>query len=158
MPTTSYLGSVFNDPANYSVLIDHVAAHITSTMARSRFRLKNYAIAFQGNSGAALAFPVAAKLQKPLICVRKANDSSHFRHMVEYGHAASLPKNVIIIDDFIDTGDTLRRIVTAVEGENIYAPHTEAAAPLGLKVRAVFLYNKYSDNDWNGIPTYGVSN
>lgn len=68
------------------------------------------AIAFTGTSGSALAFPLSLRLSKRLICIRKGR--SHTRHKVE--GCMNAPR-YIIVDDCIDTGDTIRKIAGLVK-------------------------------------------
>ncbi len=70
------------------------------------------AIAFTGNSGAALAYPLSYLLRIPLICVRKSIKSSHFKGLVEGCYGAN---RYIIIDDFVATGSTIKKIQKAVK-------------------------------------------
>lgn len=67
-------------------------------------------IAFRGMSGALVAPTVALRLRKELIMVRKG-EPSHARYEVE-GNAAA--KRVLIVDDFVSTGDTVREITKGV--------------------------------------------
>jgi adenine/guanine phosphoribosyltransferase-like PRPP-binding protein len=85
----------------------------------SRDILKKYtfdAFAFRGMSGALLAAPFALAFDKGLILVRKENDNSHSRMLVEGMHTA---KQYVIIDDFIASGATIRAILKDVE---VFAP------------------------------------
>jgi adenine/guanine phosphoribosyltransferase-like PRPP-binding protein len=67
-------------------------------------------IAFSGTSGAAFAYPLSLRLNVPLICVRKGKD--HFFGTVEGRIDA---KRIIIVDDFIDSGTTVKRIKREVK-------------------------------------------
>jgi adenine/guanine phosphoribosyltransferase-like PRPP-binding protein len=67
------------------------------------------AIAFRGVSGAALAFPLSLALKKPLICIRKG--SSHYGRKFEGCISA---KTYIIVDDFIETGQTIEAIIKEI--------------------------------------------
>lgn len=69
------------------------------------------AIAFTGLSGALLASAVALRMKKLLYCVRKYGENRHSTHEVE-GPIGIL--RYIIIDDFIQTGATIRRIISQV--------------------------------------------
>lgn len=71
------------------------------------------AIAFRGSSGAALAFPLSYFLKVPLIHVRKGN--SHYGSGSIEGTISS--KKFVIIDDFIDSGATVRKIIREVKKE-----------------------------------------
>ncbi len=75
------------------------------------------AIAFAGMSGAIIAPMVAYKLNKPLIVVRKESDTSisgnsHSSRMVE---GCIFARTYLIIDDFIDTGNTIKRIIDQIK-------------------------------------------
>lgn len=69
------------------------------------------AIAFTGLSGAVLASAVAMKMNKLMYCVRKPGENRHSEYEVE-GPIGTL--NYIIIDDLIQSGGTIRRIVNQV--------------------------------------------
>lgn len=71
------------------------------------------AIAFRGSSGAALAFPLSYFLKLPLIHVRKGN--SHYGSGAIEGTISS--KKYVIIDDFIDSGATVKKIIREVSKE-----------------------------------------
>jgi adenine/guanine phosphoribosyltransferase-like PRPP-binding protein len=73
--------------------------------------LKFDAIAFSGMSGALLGPPLALKMGKSLIMVRKPHSGSHSRKRVEGDMAAH---TYIIVDDFQDTGKTARYIKESV--------------------------------------------
>jgi phosphoribosylpyrophosphate synthetase len=77
-------------------------------------------IAFRGMSGACVAPTVALRLNKNLMMVRKKtdpkkpfNNDSHSIHMVE----GNLKKDYIIIDDFMESGKTIREIKKQIENE-----------------------------------------
>jgi len=81
--------------------------------------LKFDAIAFTGMSGALLAPPLAVKLGKTLIMVRKRGTKSHSKLRVEGDQAA---KTYIIVDDFQESGETARQIRADVAK---FAPHAK---------------------------------
>lgn len=62
------------------------------------------AIAFCGMSGAALAFSLSARLNVPLLCIRKNIDNCHSQYLVEGFYNV---RSYIIVDDFADSGSTL---------------------------------------------------
>lgn len=103
------------------------------------------AIAFTGSSGAALAYPLSYLLKLPLIHVRKG--SSHYGGGKIEGTISS--KRYIIIDDFIETGASIRRIIKAVNSE------LEDA-----KLVAICLYSSNRlasfDNKGKDIPVFTV--
>lgn len=76
------------------------------------------AIAFTGTSGAALAYPLSLALNKPLICIRK--DSSHYESGSLEGKVDA--KTCLIIDDFIDTGATMGKIISKLRRNSAVVP------------------------------------
>ena len=66
-------------------------------------------IVVSGKSGIALAFATAMLIDFPIVVVRKAGENSH-GHKVE-GPADKVFTKYLILDDFIDTGTTVNRIV-----------------------------------------------
>lgn len=77
------------------------------------------AIAFTGLSGSVIAGAVALAMDKYLYCVRKSKENRHSDYVVE-GPSTGL--RYIILDDFISTGSTIRRIVEMVQA------HTDNSA------------------------------
>lgn len=108
--TTDYSGSVFNKPTDYAKLITRTAKRV----ALLKKKHKNLGIAFRGQSGSALAYPVAAKLKMPLILVRKNTESSHSSYKIE-GCTNKDVDNYIIIDDFISSGKTVNTIIREID-------------------------------------------
>ena len=79
-------------------------------------KLKFDAIAFRGLSGAVVAPMVALALKKTLIAVRK-NRSHGIKVCGDLG-----AQSYLIIDDFISSGETVRKIVTGIERASIDEP------------------------------------
>lgn len=71
--------------------------------AKALKRHKFDAIAFMGISGTLIGPPVAMKLGKPFLLVRKPGHDSHSQWDVEGDYAA---KSYIILDEFSETGQT----------------------------------------------------
>ena len=106
--SSSYLSDIFGNTANYRKLV--------ATVAANALRLKNHyefdAIAFTGASGSAMAYPVSMLADIPLIYVRKDDERCHGDSI------EGTPINVskyAIIDDFISTGTTVKRIINKLE-------------------------------------------
>lgn len=78
-----------------------------------RSKIKIDAIAYTGSSGAALAFPLAIAHDVPVIYIRKDGERSHGTE-VECNCTQEI-ENYIIVDDFIATGSTVRRIMTKIK-------------------------------------------
>jgi orotate phosphoribosyltransferase len=72
-------------------------------------------IVYRGHSGAIVAPAVAVQMRKNLALVRKPKESSHSHRKVE-GYLAEGMK-YIIIDDFIDSGKTIKTITDAISDE-----------------------------------------
>ena len=103
---TNYLDSVYNIKL-YSKNVKKICKYLKPFYLSKKFE----AIAFTGTSGAALAYPISAELKIPLICVRKS-DKNHSGLQIE--GCTSVAK-YIIIDDFIDTGATINRIINKIK-------------------------------------------
>jgi adenine/guanine phosphoribosyltransferase-like PRPP-binding protein len=82
---------------------------------------KNYdALAFTGQSGSLLAGPLAVRLNKPLIMVRKHSmPKPHSSREVE---GLINARSYIIVDDIVSSGDTVRRIRAKIRD---WAPEAE---------------------------------
>ncbi len=108
------------------------------------FRKKHHfdAIAFTGSSGAALAFPLSYFLKLPLIHVRK-KDRNHFSEKIE-GTMSS--QKYIIVDDFIASGATVRRVIKTIKSE-----YGHPVEPVGI-----CLYDSDSRSLYDGIPVITI--
>lgn len=72
------------------------------------------AIAFTGSSGCAIGFALAMAFKIPLIYVRKENERSHGCE-VECNSYNKI-KKYLIVDDFVSSGETVRKIVNGIKG------------------------------------------
>ena len=132
---SSYLECIFN-PNRHNKIIDKVVEAINKNMKKDKIE----AIAFRGNSGAGIAYPVSYLTGLPLICVRKTSSKSHGQS-VEMGSGEY--KNYIIIDDFSSTGNTIKEIWAAISDCDIK-----------LNCTAIYLY--HSDFIPSRIKNYHV--
>lgn len=98
---TDYLHEVFH-PEDFKATVENAVASIKTFREKNNFEV----ILFTGVSGAALAFPVSYLTGVPIACLRKPN-SSHSIYTLEGWWPRS---SYIIIDDFVETGDTINRI------------------------------------------------
>ena len=85
--------------------------------------LKFDTIAFSGMSGAAMAFILGHWLDLPLLCIRKKEETSHFRSsrpscLCEGNLSA---KRYLIVDDFISSGSTVNFMIETIAHEMPYA-------------------------------------
>lgn len=108
---TSYLEDIFMYPDKYSQLVDRIAGQLEALRKKQSFT----GMVFRGQSGAALAYPLSARLHIPLICVRKQNENSH-GFDVE-GPQANV-RRFIILDDFIETGQTIKDLLKEMDHQN----------------------------------------
>lgn len=79
--------------------------------------LKRYefdTIAFRGLSGALIAPIIAMRMNKHLVAIRKG-ESCHSSHQLE-GNVAT--ERYVIVDDFISSGETVRKIVQEIYSRN----------------------------------------
>ena len=109
-------------------------------------------IAFSGHSGSAIAYPLSYRMGIPLICVRKSGENSHFvkeNPKLLEGHMTT--KKYVIVDDFISSGDTVRRMLKTIK-DNL--PNAECVGMIMFKIRDRDNFTK-AQSLFNGIPIYG---
>jgi orotate phosphoribosyltransferase len=75
--------------------------------------LKFDAVAFCGSSGSAIAFHLGIKYKIPLLYVRKKNEDCHGGSVECNGFDLQI-KKYLIVDDFIDTGNTIHHIIDSI--------------------------------------------
>ncbi|MCR4285940.1 MAG: phosphoribosyltransferase [Candidatus Kaiserbacteria bacterium] len=126
---TSYLEEVY-DPKRFKPMVNRVIRRLRQV---GQFD----AIAFRGSSGAAVAYPVAFRLGCGLLHVRK--DMGHTGERVE----GVLPiKKYVIIDDFIDTGSTIKEIVEEIDAAHrMWTRRMCPKRPYAAKAIAILLYS-----------------
>lgn len=136
---TEYLGKVYGK--GFLKLVPKVAEKLRAIHSITPFD----AIAFTGSSGAALAYPMSFLMKMPLIHVRKG--TSHYGFGKIEGTISS--KRYVIIDDFIESGNSIRRIVKSITDE------LERPKPV-----AIVLYSSTQNHPFvykgNTIPVYTV--
>lgn len=71
------------------------------------------AIAFTGSSGCAIGFYAGVQHGIPLLYVRKGSERSHGRK-VECNTRNPI-KRYLIVDDFVSSGDTVKKIVASIK-------------------------------------------
>lgn len=136
---TDYLGRVYGK--EFLTLVPLAVKKLRSIMRQHRFD----AIAFTGSSGAALAYPLSYLMKLPLIHVRKGE--SHYSGGKIEGTISS--KRYVIVDDFIETGASMKRIIKAINSE------LDGAKPVAICLyagsgKSTFKFNK------NEIPVFSV--
>lgn len=103
---SSYLRCVYEKEA-YPQVVKAVVRELDALKARKTIDT----IAFRGSSGAALAYPSAFFLGLSLLHVRK-EDGSHSPNKLE-GLVGG--EGIVILDDFVVNGDTLKTICSKLE-------------------------------------------
>ena len=94
-------------------------------------------IAFTGISGAPIAYTASYALEVNVLYVRKTNEKCHGQR-VESNSGNQEIRRYIIVDDFIESGDTCRSIHTAIKKT---AHNHEQKTPTCV---GVFLYDPYA--------------
>lgn len=110
--TIEYLSSVYLTD-NFSYTVDKA----TKIISKFRKRMPFEAIAFTGSSGAALAYPLSYKLKIPLIHIRKSIRDNHYGSKLEGLNDCA---SYIIVDDFINSGRTIKKIISEINKGNAY--------------------------------------
>ena len=127
-------------PEKLMEIVDETAARIKNWMDGQE--VKPTHIVATGSSGQAIAWPVSYKLGLPVCIVRKESEKSHAGNISGTGDLG----NYIIIDDLIDSGNTIRRVLKTIN--DVYAEKRKHAdlynwadpSPIEPKCAAIFLY------------------
>lgn len=149
---TAYLDSIFESPLEYKRLIDRIADQMVTLKKKNSFS----GMAFRGQSGAALAYPLSARLNIPLICVRKTREISHGLNVE--GSSRNI-RRYIIIDDFIENGNTIKAIIKAIAKEEQWrSPGKSNTKCVGIVLYTVAQHGEWSQKFFNHkdlkIPIY----
>jgi len=118
--STSYLGGIFG--GDYAKHVDAAVKTVKDFKKHTDFD----AIAFMGTSGAGMAFPLSYFLKLPLIHIPKPGVYRHSSYIIE-GTLSS--KKYLIVDDFLASGNTVRKIEEAITDQTV-----------GSKPVGIFLY------------------
>ena len=105
-PCASYLFPAFY---NREENIKRAAARI------SECNLKIDTLVCTGMSGVIFASPLSLFMKTQLVIVRKDSDKNHSHRSIEANCEPDALGNWIFIDDLIDTGDTQKRVHTAIK-------------------------------------------
>jgi len=132
--TSGYLHSFFEPDKMIKTITD-----LRQTIAASGVKFD--AIACRGMSGLLVSSPLGMMMEKPVIVVRKGTSGTHSGSNVE----GYLPVHLkyIIVDDFVETGATIRTIIRRI-GEYYRPDFFRKTA----KCVGVFLYKTYDPDDY----------
>ena len=98
-----YMGMAFESPKK-------LIGYISKTLKRSKLEFDT--IAVRGMSGALIGPTLAYVLDKHLLVIRKDGENTHSSYKVEGNVNA---RKVLIVDDFVSTGDTVQHIIDKIE-------------------------------------------
>ena len=123
--TAGYLSSALT-PDKFRRILNKLARNIRNA------NITFDSIAFRGMSGTLVAPTIAFRLKKNPVLIRKECDGSHSGRSIE---ANSEVVDYIIIDDLIESGTTIKRIVEAMDERGITPDHC----------KGIFLYGTASE-------------
>ena len=133
-----------------SRLVPTASLKKTISLCKRALKNKNFdAIAFRGLSGTLVGPAVVVGMNKTMLAVRKRDDNSHSDMMVEGDKGA---KHYIIIDDFINSGSTVRAIRKEVKK---FAPQAKCVGVLEVN-NLWWAYNAKKDIENFGLKTSGL--
>ena len=118
-------------------------------------------LVFTGISGMAVGFPITRSLKLRPIVIRKTIRGTHGHCKVEIDGAPT--GKFIIIDDCIDTGKTIRRILKEIETYHCYFNNPDYRAGSPPEYIGIVLYNHIGSFHGNfntkssSIPVYCVT-
>lgn len=101
--TSCYMGMAFSSPKK-------LIRYISKTLKQSKLEFDT--IAVRGMSGALIGPILAYVLNKHLIVIRKDGENTHSSYKVEGNVNA---RKVLIVDDFVSTGETVQEIIDKIE-------------------------------------------
>lgn len=118
---TSYLHRVFR-PEDFQASVKSMLRKVSDVYEATPFE----ALAFTGQSGAAMAYILSYTLQFPMILVRQDDDTSHHVKLWSPDENPSLKclegevdaRSYLIVDDQIEQGRTVNLIVNRIQSYN----------------------------------------
>jgi hypothetical protein len=148
----NHTSQIFN-AWEFQTLVDKIAERMVLLHNKHPFD----AIAGSGNSGQPLLGALSYKTGIPIISVRKSKDSNHDSSLAN-GYLNA--RTYLIIDDLIDTGTTIKRIISSIRTEQQTQRTYGTVKCVGVPV-AILLYtggtgcgNSYFVAGDQKIPTY----
>lgn len=140
----AYMTVIYNNPKRYARLVRKTAQKVRALQKKLGFD----ALAFTGTSGAAIAYPVSVATGIHLICVRKTIRGTHCSFKVEGSDNKNI-KKYLIIDDFTDSGNTIRKIIKMIR-TNKLGYNDKVAECVGA-----LMHEPRCNDFWvSGIPVY----
>jgi adenine/guanine phosphoribosyltransferase-like PRPP-binding protein len=121
-------------PSTFAARMDNASKDIKKLHKKLKFD----SLAFTGSSGAALAFIISARLHIPIIYVRKVREKSNGNKIESNAHAEI--KSYLIVDDFISSGATVRRIHREI------TDHAKEKSQRVPECQGVYIYDARMDD------------
>ena len=134
--SAEYLRS-FLDPKLFDAKCDRVIANIR----KMRQKIPFDCITFTGLSGYLIAPVVCREMNVAMLPIRKSGAKTHSEAKIEQ-YPDREYKRAIILDDFIEYGDTVRRIIMILRKE---MPYT--------KVVGLAMHRKWDIDNWDTMPS-----
>jgi orotate phosphoribosyltransferase len=97
-------------------------------------------IAVSGMSGVVVGAPAALRLHKPLVIVRKDDDSNGHHAGGSFIGFDSVKGRYVIVDDFTSSGRTLEYIINRIDHQCLWSEYLRAPEYIG--------FFSYADNAW----------
>lgn len=138
---TSHTWKLYN-----SVLLKNIIDNVSRKILEIKSKQPNInGLVFCGISGAAVGFPVSLTTRITPFLVRKREDSTHGMYLVESFGFVEEKLNYLIIDDLIDSGNTIDYIL---ENMTICIKNSDyIRTGVGI-CKGIILYNHpYNNND-----------
>jgi len=111
-PCAHYLyNALFNSEAGLNIAAHRILQGFYDGPADTHEKFEFDTIVCCGISGIVFGLPLARKMGRKIVIVRKDGDGTHSTNRVESDCFANEVGNYIIVDDLIDSGATLERIL-----------------------------------------------
>lgn len=119
---TTYLGLVI-DPGLRGIVINKLADTIEGFYGKFSDDIEeneDYLLVGTGMSGMLVLMELAERLNLPFAFMRKEDSSHSFRTFEgTYHRSGEHPKHIIFVDDFVDSGQTVAKVISNLIIENI---------------------------------------
>lgn len=109
-------------------------------------------IAFSGNSGSLMSFPLAHRLNKEIIVVRKPREVEFAHSCVTIEGVVPFNRKIVVVDDFVSTGKTIRFIVNTIKEEDKKRNNVATCEFVGI-----LLYNQEFSSTTDCIKNLGIN-
>jgi len=136
---SSYHDKTYN-PRSLKATVNRVVRYLEKLQKEVKFD----AIAFRGTSGAAIAYPVSAIAGYHLINVRREPYKHHHGSKIEASGNRKIHR-YIILDDFIESGRTIKTIIRVIKKETAPSSWSRTAKEKPVECVGVVIYSDQGD-------------